>query len=765
VRKFTGLFIAAAVAGTVWWQLPNVTGKSLIAQTGRSSYRSSSAYEDTARHLMQQAQTQARQGNLASAKRLTLQASRFSVKWAANELTPTQLLSDLNKRSTQPPRQLNLAAVAGRQLASPAQPKPSNELITRAVGRTNTTSNPTIARTGFFDSGQPRAVAGSTEKISPLRGRVNEHMARARAAWQKGDRYGAIRQASVTRLLADDVKFQPGEETPEAFLNRVRSSGVPAGNVVVSGVEDETGPVFIETVPESRTQPTDSSNPFAEPTANPVVPELTGPSRQQVLESAGDRKQYADSLLSAAKEDLRSRRLESAYEKALLASQADTVRSLFDETSEQVLSTIRRHQQQSPSPIETLIQSGDSGQPKAPASPFSYPTDFSATPGRATASAAAPDRVLEILDQPQSAPTGQTTNISDDELAKQLLAECRQLMRDGRFDDARAAAIRAKNLDVTFDVFSDTPQVVLRDIDFISGTITLAESSQAKLDTLPDISPFQAPADPTTAALVSQNEKHAKTQELPGSAKQLVEETHDLNAAYQLFDERPETVMADIERLRIQFTPPNRTRNAVTIPFQGSFEEMPPFEADPEELPEAYEELQLTPVNDDSQSAEAVSHWSSPITEETEVESFNPSLIRPATNGHKTRESLLPGTSARSVGVWLKNNTPELRDQERVVEANQFEESFTAAYEELQLTLADDDSQPVELVTHWDPPVTKVTPAELPNPSHMQPATNTHETRNSLLPLPSARGVETWLTNDAPLELPTVSSNSAPLLP
>jgi hypothetical protein len=623
LRKLIGLFIAAAITGTVWLQLSNVTTRSLTAQTGRTASRPSNAYQETARRLMRQAQAEACRGNSASAKRLALRASRFPVKWAATELSPTQLLSQLQRGRTAPPRQMNLASVAGRQPATPAQPKPSNKLVTRAAGTTSNSLQPTIAQTGFSDSKPRSAAAGSAGEASPLRKRVDQHVARVRAAWQREE------------------------------------------------------PVHLHVAPAA--------------------------------------------TLAAAKDDLESNRLESAYEKALPVSQVDTVRSLFDETPEQVLSTIRRLQQQSPRPIETLVQSGDSGQPKAPVSQFLYPTYFSATRGQATASAAAPGRVLERLDQPQSAPTGQTTNISDDKLAKQLLAESRQLMRDGRFDDARAAAIRAKNLNATFDLFLDTPQVVLRDIDRISGTMTLPEGPQVKLDVLPDIDPFQAPADPTTAALASQNEKHAKTQKLLGSAKQLVEEARDLNAAYSLFDERPEIVMADIERLQMQFTPPsppasrnlsdpiaepaelissnnkasplrkrvdqymvraraawqkgdrdeavreatvagllantvkfrpgeetpaaflNRIRNTVTIPFQESFEEMPPFEAAPVELlADAYEVLQLTPENDDSLSVELVTNWSSSITKVTPVDSSDPSLIQPVANAHETRRSLPP---------------------------------------------------------------------------------------------------------------------------
>ncbi|MFT5095323.1 MAG: hypothetical protein ACI93T_004170, partial [Porticoccaceae bacterium] len=481
MRKFTGLFIAAAVTGTVWWQLPNLTGRSLTAQTGRSVSSSTSAYDATARRLMQQAQSEARRGNVASAKRFALQASRFPVKWAANELTPTQLLSQLQRGQSAPPQQLNPASLAGRQPATPAQPKPSNELVTRASGTTTNSSQPKIAQTGFNDSKPRSTAAGSTGEASPLRQRVDQYMARARAAWQKGDRDGAIRQATVARLLAEDVKFQPGEESPDQFLNRVRAAAdnpatADPAEAIASDSNDATGPAFLE-----------STQPSAE--------------RQPLLQSAGDKKQYADSLLNAAKEDLQSNRLESAYEKALLASQVDTVWNLFDETPEQMLSTIRRLQQQSPQPTDTLVQSGTTGQPSTAANPFSNPAAFA------------------------SEPTASTTNISDEQLAKRLVAESRQLMRDGRFDDARAAAIQAKNLKTSFDLFSDQPDMVLRDIDRLSGTVTLTESNQPKQSgpaSLPEINPFQAPAGPNTAGLAAQNDKRAKAQKLLNSARSLM---------------------------------------------------------------------------------------------------------------------------------------------------------------------------------------------------------------------------------------------------
>jgi general secretion pathway protein D len=666
LRKLTGLFIAAAVTGTVWWQLPNITGRSLTAQTGRSASSSSSAYDATARRLMQQAQSEARRGNGASAKRLALQASRFPVKWAANELSPTQLLSQLQGRRTPQPRQLNPASVAGRQPATQAQPKPSNELVTRAAGTTNSSSQPTISQTGFNDSKPRQSAAGSTGEASPLRKRVDQYMARARAAWQKGDRDGAVRQATVARLLADDVKFQPGEETPDAFLNRVQSAASNPANAVASGSADATGPAFLDSAPRVQPTPSTTPNPFAEPPTNPFAqPELATatqptPERKQALQSAGDKKQYAGSLLNAAKEDLRANRLDSAYEKALLASQVDTAWNLFDETPEQVLANIRRLQQQSPRPTETLVQSGNRRQPTTSPNPFSAPSNL----------AEPTNKVIEIVDREEpTTATPPTTNISDEEFARQLVAESRQLMRDGRFDEARAAALKAKNLDTKFDLFADQPRMVLRDIDRLSGSLTLTDNNQTesrKPETLPEINPFQAPAGPTTSALAAQNEKRAKAQQLLSSArammrksnfagaKDLVNQARSLNAAYSLFDERPDVVMADIERLQKQFTPSTPpTEQRPANPF-----------AEPAELISSNSAQPNSKGNEDSPFLPE----SSPLAEKTSAQT--PAAQQPAASPFDEPTQLLSATDnaqprvTQSVGSSALPNSNAARSKQ-----------------------------------------------------------------------------------------------------
>ncbi len=68
-----------------------------------------------------------------------------------------------------------------------------------------------------------------------------------------------------------------------------------------------------------RFRPADSARTTIQVAATQPTPE-----REQALQSAADKKQYADSLLNAAKKDLEANQLESAYEKALLASKVDT---------------------------------------------------------------------------------------------------------------------------------------------------------------------------------------------------------------------------------------------------------------------------------------------------------------------------------------------------------------------------------------------------------------------------------------------------------
>ena len=106
MRKLSGLFIAAAVTGVALWQLPEQSPKMLSAQQARSTTseatsgnrsRSSSAYDEAARTTLKKAQERASKGDIAGAKRLALEASRFPVQWGPRELTPQQFLAQLEE--------------------------------------------------------------------------------------------------------------------------------------------------------------------------------------------------------------------------------------------------------------------------------------------------------------------------------------------------------------------------------------------------------------------------------------------------------------------------------------------------------------------------------------------------------------------------------------------------------------------------------------------------------------------------------------------
>ena len=175
---------------------------------------------------MKQAQDDARKGDIAGAKRKALQASRFPVQWAADELSPNQLIARLDSGNTAGrPTGINPGAVSGRPTSR------ASEVVTAA----GTNSREQIEQTGFEDEAPARSSgsgsrAGSTSRtpltgrnpvVAPatgtgtpsmsLRPRVNDYMQQAEAARRQGDIAEATRLAKVAELLAVNVKFEPGD--------------------------------------------------------------------------------------------------------------------------------------------------------------------------------------------------------------------------------------------------------------------------------------------------------------------------------------------------------------------------------------------------------------------------------------------------------------------------------------------------------------------------------------------------------------------------
>ncbi len=287
--------------------------------------------------------------------------------------------------------------------------------------------------------------------------------------------------------------------------------------------------------------------------------------------------------MEAAREDLKHNRLDAAHEKAAAADNMNIAWDLFDRTPKQLLARISRQKQLNPEPAAPLVQT-------APPMPD--------TIQQTGLTDNAPNTVVEIPDQPEKGlPQVSDGPLTDRDYSRQLLAEARQLMREGHFDDARDTARKAARLNLTYELFDDTPENVLREIDRRTGTITLVNNDPPKekplipLETIePSKTPGTEPAPPTgdapqplvqtqprntidppgarplpligpeTFPQASRSKDSEQAQRLLAKARESIEQgfydnarrlvtaAASLNAEYGQFDERPEVVLGDINR-------------------------------------------------------------------------------------------------------------------------------------------------------------------------------------------------------------------------
>ncbi len=454
-----------------------------------------------------------------------------SVTWRPGEPTPTQFIARVRSGRIDPEQPIALNPPQPAQPVAPTQPPVSDPFAQPGPQVTQQVSNEQPA-----DAAQPI--------INPV----------------------ASNQLPPQPVIESPLQAAPVIETP------LVESPLPTTPLVDSRpvIEKPLTAILPDVIPQPREevipQPAAISQPLETVTA--AAPERNvfspAPVDPQALADAKERKQYAGSLLMAAREDIRSNRLEDAYEKALMASEFDVAWTLFEETPDQLVAEIQRRQKQSvPKPLP-LVATPPAVEEQIPmpevaplpmvtpvADPFQPPQPFSPQTGLA----AQPT-------QPQAAPAQQP--LTEREYALQLVAEARQLMREGRYDEARAAALKAQSEEVSYGLFDDRPELVLRQLDRLSGTVTLSEAAAQ-----PAAAPAMPQPGPQTVAKAAAEQKHAQAQQLLAAArsaadsgdlttaKSFVAEAQQLGVTYRLFDETPEVVLADIARLESGATMPD----------------------------------------------------------------------------------------------------------------------------------------------------------------------------------------------------------------
>lgn len=661
MRKLSGLFIAAAVTGVALWQLPEQSQKKLAAQTARSSSsdsasggrsRQSNPLDEAARSTLKLAQDSAAKGDIAKAKKLALEASRFPVQWGPREMSPQQFLDQLSRggaaTTTARPGGLNPSAVAAR-------PGAQDGGVVTAGGTRNA---PVFEQTAYEETSRP--ISGMK---AGLRQRVDEYLQNAEAARREGDRDEAIRLAKVAEMLATNVAFGADEETPTQYLKRILSepaiapaSGAKsfgsAGRSVGTTTEKSPPTEFMNSKTTAKplnlakkpnpfddeaeapttnttTRPAPlpkaalDNNPFEDgvaepPVARPAVkstepgPLYTGrlskPATPVVEENPfGDDsesskpqpapnsklKQQAANLMSTAREEMQGGRFDSAYQKALLASQMDVTWNLLEEQPRQLMAEIQRRQQRAIEQAESFVDS--TPEPKkavaADNRPQALPFDeeVEAPVPKPTTRPSAAAGLTSTSTPSAKTPSPGKGALGDREHAKHLIAEAKQHLAEGHFDEARSCALRAQALNLSYGIFEERPEHILREVDRAAGTVTLTRGGNSSdVGNKKSNSKSMGPATATqSAAQAAFDQNKARAQKLMADAKQaiaqgdldqarqLATEAKQYEATFELFDDRPEVILTDIER---------RASRATSVPkasAKGNFGSDDPLNENP----------------------------------------------------------------------------------------------------------------------------------------------------------------------------------------
>ncbi len=604
------------------------------------------SYKATAQRYLAEAQRLAVQGDVAGARRLATRAATFPVQWAPGELTPQEFL-----------RQLDAGKLGGLPTAATTGSSgPSHLVLTSAT-----------------QSSKSTPLASTKE----AKQRVADLMQRAYVAQRRGDFNEALRLARLADEIArtNHVTFGPNEESPAAFLAKLSQPSSRSTNTAspqsqpsqptLSSIYDRKAYAQkllqearqalqrgdFDTAREKAVAASrlDVTYGLFEDRPELVLEEidrltggvqLAGVAPHETAVPKPTPKQLATQLLQEAQKDLEAGRYAEARTKALKARELDVTYNLFELRPEHILAEVERRTgeilfarktesrprdtmttaglSQTPSerpatrsivPVEALASATPTPAPATPSQPTAQaapaaqtrtqpaatqtrqpstrqPSGDSAAIGPSVAQARTTDNSSAAAPLPaeterkpsQTIAPASASQLASAEQTRQralaLLREARQALKRGDVQTARQKAEQAHRLKAVYRLFDDRPELVLADVQRVEQSLQLAQrrTDRSKASSAPAGQSGGAAAGGLTAQKTeraarplptsSQNEKNrqralALLREARNAlragrfdlARQKAQQAAQLKVTYQLFDDRPEAVLADIERL------------------------------------------------------------------------------------------------------------------------------------------------------------------------------------------------------------------------
>lgn len=612
------------------------------------------SYREQAEKLLKDAQALALRGDLAGARQLAERAQSFPVEWGPKDRSPEKFLAQLDasmkyrapetaiaaKPSVKP--STSTAGVTRQALATSTPASAANKPTAReALGLDDAIAQAPSAESARKPIQQvnneestgdiPEFAEETTEETIPqvpastakrsAGSSPAERMSAAKSLLQQARRDLAKGDLAAARDKAEqaseiDVAYSVFDERPEQLLAEIdrRTNNVGEGaprtqslaqnskktattKPAAAALLDE--PVFDDDEPLPAKKPVAvttkklAASPFAEESPfEEDVAEAKQPAATAELAPANNDKQLAQQLLKQAQSAASQGDLEQARSLALEAKELDVTYSLFDIRPEQVLAQVDRA-------TNNLTIAKGSARAKAAAkelqdaaAPLAKPSnirepafDLDEQPTVGTSLAdnaktaadslknsatdairrqATPSKSLEeeIAEETElgaariaaaSKAASKAKETEDQATAKvrqqamTALQQARQELQAGRIEAARQKALAAQKLNATFGLWDDRPEALLDEIERLAEVQKPAAPSK-KLES----------NDSKARAMALL--KQARTDLNAGrvsEAQEKAQQAAEMNVAFDVFDDRPETVMAAIQRA---------TRNTAAAP-------------------------------------------------------------------------------------------------------------------------------------------------------------------------------------------------------
>lgn len=457
--------------------------------------------------LMAQAQFALRRGDVAEARRLAQMAQQMAkdgkVRFSKGETTPEDFLRQLDQLNPAPTNvaagqkadQNNAAQTSERrggevrELPDWARDEGSSVVTAEAKTDNRQKSAAVELVANLEDIGE----SPSSRRVANNAGlSVKEQVASLLNAARQDLKAGRFDEARRKALHAQELEHTY-DVTFDLFDDRPLH--------VLADIDRRTGGLTIAgAAPDVKASPATVHEPKTGVTKTPVAHETSTGSIQ--FNHSSQRKQQALKLIELAREDLKHGNLEGARQKALEAEKLNVAYQLFEDRPELVLSDVAAHM-----------------------------------------------AAMNIAQQPENkAESGGDSKSGRDDKHKALalLADARKALAAGRIDEARQLAIEADKLKATYSLFDDRPDLVIEDIakHVASGlTHTPGHDIETSAAETADVRLRRA------RQLLQEAQRLLQAGDLSGAQARALE-AQQLDVTYELFELRPDQILAEIQATR-----------------------------------------------------------------------------------------------------------------------------------------------------------------------------------------------------------------------